>query len=57
MIHANIEKVYLCRKQTTGGNRQMVKVFEGGAYLVNGTQLIPEGPEALAAVKDRKSVV
>ncbi len=29
----------------------MISVFEGGAYLVNGTEIIPDGPKALAAVK------
>ncbi len=29
----------------------MVSVLEGGAYLVNGTEVIPDSPEALAAVK------
>ncbi len=29
----------------------MIHLFQGGAYLVNGTELIPEGPEAAAAIK------
>ncbi len=29
----------------------MISVLEGGAYLVNGTEMIPDGPEALTAVK------
>ena len=29
----------------------MVSVLEGGAYLVNGTEVIPDSPKALAAVK------
>ena len=28
----------------------MIKTFEGGAYLLNGTELIADGPEAVAAV-------
>ena len=31
----------------------MVSVFEGGAYLVGGMEVIPDGPEALAAVKSK----
>ncbi|MBQ8597109.1 MAG: hydratase [Lachnospiraceae bacterium] len=31
----------------------MVSVFEGGAYLVNGMEVIPDGPEALAAVQSK----
>ena len=31
----------------------MIKVLEGGAYLINGMEIIPDGPEALAAVKSR----
>ena len=29
----------------------MIQLSHGGAYLVNGAEIIPEGPEALAAVK------
>ncbi len=29
----------------------MVQLSQGGAYLVNGTEIIPEGPEAAAAIK------
>ncbi len=29
----------------------MISVFEGGAYLVNGTEIIQDGPQALSAVK------
>ena len=29
----------------------MIQLSQGGAYLVNGTELIPDGPEAAAAVK------
>ncbi len=29
----------------------MIKLYDGGAYLVNGTELIPDGGDALAAVK------
>ena len=29
----------------------MINVFDGGAYLVNGTEVIPEGPEASARIK------
>ena len=48
----------------------MISVFEGGAYLINGAEIIPDGAEALSQVKaktgkettkeasrDRKSVV
>lgn len=31
----------------------MIKLLDGGAYLVNGTELIPDGPDALAAVKGK----
>jgi aconitate hydratase len=31
----------------------MIKLYDGGAYLVNGTELIPDGAEALAAVKSK----
>ena len=31
----------------------MVKLFEGGVYLVNGTEIIEENAEALAAIKSR----
>ena len=29
----------------------MVQLFEGGAYLLNGTELIPDSAEAVAAIK------
>ena len=29
----------------------MIKLYDGGAYLVNGTELIPDGGDALAEVK------
>ena len=31
----------------------MLSVIEGGAYLAGGTEIIPDGPEALAALKAR----
>ena len=31
----------------------MISVLEGGAYLVNGTELIPDGAQALYEVKSR----
>lgn len=31
----------------------MISVFEGGAYLINGKEVIPDGPEALQAVKSK----
>ncbi len=31
----------------------MIKLYDGGAYLVNGTELIPDGADALAAVKSK----
>ncbi|MBQ8527529.1 MAG: hydratase [Lachnospiraceae bacterium] len=31
----------------------MIKLYDGGAYLVSGTELIPDGAEALAAVKSK----
>ncbi len=31
----------------------MINLYEGGAYLVNGTELIPDGADALAAVKNK----
>ena len=29
----------------------MISVFEGGAYLINGAEIIPDGAEALSQVK------
>lgn len=34
----------------------MVKLYEGGAYLVNGTELIPDSREALSAVESKTGV-
>ena len=34
----------------------MVKLHEQGAYLVNGTDLIPDSAEALSAVKSKTGV-
>lgn len=34
----------------------MVKLYEGGAYLVNGNELIPDGREALSAVESKTGV-
>ena len=31
----------------------MISVLNGGAYLVNGTEIIPDGPDASAAVKSK----
>ena len=31
----------------------MVTLLQGGAYLVNGTEIVPEGPEAAAALKSK----
>ncbi len=31
----------------------MIKLYDGGAYLVNGSELIPDGVDALAAVKSK----
>ncbi len=31
----------------------MIKLYDGGAYLVNGTEIIPDGADALAAVKSK----
>ncbi len=31
----------------------MIKLYEGGAYLVNGTDIVPDGSDALAAVKSK----
>ena len=31
----------------------MIKLYDGGAYLVNGTELIPDGADALTAVKSK----
>lgn len=31
----------------------MVKLYEGGAWLINGNELIPDGSEALAAVENK----
>lgn len=29
----------------------MIKLFDGGAYLLRGSEIIPDGSEALAAIK------
>ncbi len=34
----------------------MIKLYDGGAYLVNGTELIPDGSEALRAVESKTGV-
>ena len=34
----------------------MVKLYDGGAYLINGTEIIADAPDALAAVKSRTGV-
>lgn len=34
----------------------MVKLYEGGAYLVNGTELIPDSTEAIAAVESKTGI-
>lgn len=34
----------------------MIKLYEGGAWLVNGTELIPDSREALAAVESKTGV-
>lgn len=34
----------------------MIKLYEGGAYLVNGTDLIPDSGEALTAVESKSGV-
>ena len=31
----------------------MVKLYDGGAYLVNGMEIIPDAPDALEAVKSK----
>ncbi len=31
----------------------MIKLYDGGVYLVNGTEIIPDGSDALAAVKSK----
>ena len=31
----------------------MIKLYDGGAYLVNGTEIIPDGRDAQAAVKEK----
>ncbi len=31
----------------------MIKLYDGGVYLVNGTEIIPDGADALAAVKSK----
>ena len=33
----------------------MIKTYEGGAYLINGTELIADGPEAIQAVSAKTS--
>ena len=34
----------------------MLKLYEGGAYLVNGNELIPDTADALAAVESKTGV-
>lgn len=34
----------------------MIKLYEGGAYLVNGTELIPDGDDALSAVERKTGI-
>ena len=34
----------------------MVNLYEGGAYLINGTDLIPESADALAAVESKTGI-
>lgn len=34
----------------------MVKLYEGGAYLLHGTEVIADAPDALAAVKARQGL-
>ena len=34
----------------------MVKLYDGGAYLVNGTEILADAPDALAAVKSKTGV-
>ena len=31
--------------------RKMIKLYEGGAYLLNGNELLTDSPEALQVVK------
>lgn len=31
----------------------MIKLLENGAYLINGSEIIPDGPDALAAIKSK----
>jgi len=35
----------------------MIELLQSGAYLVNGTEIIPEGPEAAAAIKSKTEIV
>lgn len=34
----------------------MIKLFDGGAYLVNGTELIADSPDALAAIESKTGI-
>ena len=34
----------------------MVKLYEGGAYLLHGTEVIADAPDALAAVKSKTGI-
>ena len=34
----------------------MIKLYDGGAYLVNGTDLIPDSGDALTAVESKSGV-
>ena len=35
----------------------MVKLYKGGAYLLHGTEVIADAPDALAAVKSKKILI
>ena len=34
----------------------MVKLYKGGAYLLHGTEVIADAPDALAAVKSKTGI-
>ena len=43
----------LCPEVRIEGEHGMIQLLEGGAYLVNGTEIVPEGADATAEVKSK----
>ncbi len=40
-------------ERKTGGDRTMVKLYDGGAYLVNGTEIVEDTQDAAAVLKSK----